>query len=352
MAFKVKRSPNDKKLFYDKDFDGMKANIVTFGRGSVLRGCDITTYDGRLSHLLGGRFSSLAQEMFLLCGGQHNYKNVTTSPLDVSSVLKKIFGEVRSDLHALPFSLRRNHHQVIVGNDVWIGRNVTILGGVKVGNGAVIGTGAVVTKNIPPYAIAVGNPAQVIKYRFDEETIKKLLAVKWWNWDLEKIADNLPIMHDVEKFLDTHYSPELEEFPEDEFTQKLDKFVEAGHYIYQFVSDFGVESPNFILNWRAHSPLWHRIVRDFRKAKLKDAVLVVWAGKDATKENLQALTEAIGNKKNILVFKHDKNFSPAALRKATHFITTRELTTLEALDYLWNTDVNIVSALDNNIFGR
>ena len=62
-----------------------------------------------------------------------------------------------------------------------------ILGGVKIGNGAVIGTGAVVAKNIPPYAIAVGNPARVIKYRFDEETIKKLLAVKWWNWDLKKL---------------------------------------------------------------------------------------------------------------------------------------------------------------------
>jgi len=83
---------------------------------------------------------------------------------------------------------------------------------------------------------------------------------------------------------------------------------------------------------------------------LEDAVLVIWLGKDTTDENIKALTAAIGDAKNILTFKHENNFSPTALRKATHFITTRELITLEALDYLWNTDVKIISALDNGIF--
>ena len=95
---------------------------------------------------------------------------------------QKIFGSAKT----IP-NKRRNPCQIIIGHDVWIGHGVKILGGVKIGNGAVIGTGAIVAKNIPPYAIAVGNPARVIKYRFDEETIKKLLAVKWWNWDLKKL---------------------------------------------------------------------------------------------------------------------------------------------------------------------
>ena len=62
------------------------------------------------------------------------------------------------------------------------------------------------------------------------------------------------------------------------------------------------------------------------------------------------MTAAVGDCKNILTFKHEENFSPAALRKGTHFITTREMVTLEALDYLWDTDVKIISALDNGIF--
>lgn len=79
------------------------------------------------------------------------------------------------------------HKQTTIGNDVFIGANVTVLDGVTIGDGAVIGAGAVVTKDIPPYAIAVGVPAKVIKYRFDEKTIKKLLEKQWWNGDETEI---------------------------------------------------------------------------------------------------------------------------------------------------------------------
>jgi acetyltransferase-like isoleucine patch superfamily enzyme len=71
---------------------------------------------------------------------------------------------------------------VTIGNDVWIGQHVTILSGVTIGDGAVIGAHSVVGKSIPPYAIAVGNPARVIRYRFDEKTIEMLLKIQWWNW--------------------------------------------------------------------------------------------------------------------------------------------------------------------------
>ena len=74
-----------------------------------------------------------------------------------------------------------------IGNDVFIGANVTVLDGVVIGDGAVIGAGAVVTKDIPPYAIAVGVPAKVAKYRFDAPTIQKLLEKQWWNGSEEEI---------------------------------------------------------------------------------------------------------------------------------------------------------------------
>jgi len=77
-----------------------------------------------------------------------------------------------------------------IGNDVWIGANVMIKSGLTIGDGAVIGAGAVVTHDIPPYEIWAGNPAKLIRKRFDDETIKKLLEIKWWEWSGEKITRN------------------------------------------------------------------------------------------------------------------------------------------------------------------
>lgn len=82
-----------------------------------------------------------------------------------------------------------------IGNDVWIGTGATILTGVKIGDGAVIAANAVVTNDVPPYAIAGGTPAKVLKYRFSEEIIKKLLEIKWWNWEIEKIKKNKDLFY-------------------------------------------------------------------------------------------------------------------------------------------------------------
>lgn len=79
------------------------------------------------------------------------------------------------------------HKHTTIGNDVFIGANVTILDGVTIADGAVVAAGAVVTKDVPPYAIVGGIPAEVKKYRFDEETIAKLLEMEWWNGDVEDI---------------------------------------------------------------------------------------------------------------------------------------------------------------------
>lgn len=305
----------DQKIF---DKANKNEEALTLGAFSYINSLNLWLGGKALRHALIGKFCSLSWELLFLIARNHNYKALTTYPK---------YG--RSNISS------KNPRQIIIGHDVWIGHGATIMGGVKIGNGAVIGAKAVVAKDIPPYAIAVGNPARVVKYRFDEETIRKLLAVKWWNWDKEKINSVLPQSPDMKKFLDAHYSPELEEFPEDDFSRQLKGFK----MIYQFIPDF-----------QATQPLWSKVVKGFTQAKLADAVLVIWLGKDTTDENAKALTEAIGDNKNIITFKHEKNFSPTALRLGTHFITTREMSTLEALDYLWNTDVKIISALDNGIF--
>ena len=85
-----------------------------------------------------------------------------------------------------------NHGDIVIGNDVWIGYEAVILSGVTVGDGAIIGTRAVVTKDVPPYTIVGGVPARPIRRRFDDKAIERLEALRWWNWDFEKIKRNLP----------------------------------------------------------------------------------------------------------------------------------------------------------------
>jgi virginiamycin A acetyltransferase len=90
---------------------------------------------------------------------------------------------------------------VVIGNGVWIGDEVTILGNLTVGNGAVIGARAVVVKDIPPYCVAVGNPARVIHKRFSDKVISQLVEINWWDWDGDKIKRN-------HRFFSTDFSQE------------------------------------------------------------------------------------------------------------------------------------------------
>ena len=94
-----------------------------------------------------------------------------------------------------------NKGDTIVGNDVWIGQNVTIMPGVHIGDGAVIGANSVVAKNVQPYTIVAGNPIKEIRKRFSNDEINILLEIEWWNWDIDKIINNLDIIlgNDVSK---------------------------------------------------------------------------------------------------------------------------------------------------------
>ena len=86
----------------------------------------------------------------------------------------------------------------VIGNDVWIGRDVTIYSGVTIGDGAVIAGQSVVTQSVPPYAVVAGNPARIVKYRFDAETIAALLEVKWWDLPDDVLRTLIPFEDDVQ----------------------------------------------------------------------------------------------------------------------------------------------------------
>ncbi|MBE6529776.1 MAG: CatB-related O-acetyltransferase [Ruminococcaceae bacterium] len=99
----------------------------------------------------------------------------------------------------------------VIGNDVWIGAGVMIKAGVKIGDGAVIGAGAVVTHDVPPYEIWAGTPAKLIRKRFDESTIQKLLDLKWWEWDQKTLRQYAPAFESPEKLLEAIGSTDSEQ---------------------------------------------------------------------------------------------------------------------------------------------
>jgi len=132
-----------------------------------------------------GNFCSIADNLTVYLGGNHRTDYITTYP----------FGHIFKDI----FSHTGNGHpstkgNVKVGNDVWIGNNVTIMSGVTIGDGAVIACNSHVVSNIEPYSIVGGNPAKLIRYRFSTEQIKSLLAIKWWDWDIEKIKGYITLL--------------------------------------------------------------------------------------------------------------------------------------------------------------
>ncbi len=185
--------------------------FATFGVGSYITEGTIPDPDITPLHILVGSYSSIAAGNIFLIAQNHYYRAVTTYPFYIA--LKKF-----KDRKPSAFKERR---QVIIGNDVWMGINVTVFGGIRIGDGAVVAANATVTKDVPPYSIVAGLPARVIKYRFEPEIIRKLLAIKWWDWDQEKIFDNYDLLNDPRAFVEKFYSPELEMYPRDEVGNHL-----------------------------------------------------------------------------------------------------------------------------------
>jgi virginiamycin A acetyltransferase len=133
--------------------------------------------------LIIGKFCMIASDVkFIMNGANHLTKSISSYPF-------AIFGEDWKD--AMEGKNYPNKGNTEIGNDVWIGFNSTIMPGVKIGDGAIIATNSTVTKNVAPYTIVGGNPAKEIKQRFSQEQIEKLLEIKWWNWEIEKITKNV-----------------------------------------------------------------------------------------------------------------------------------------------------------------
>ena len=140
-----------------------------------------------------GKYCSIGPNLF--CGwGIHPTNGISTAPMFYST--KRQNGVTLANKDKI-----EERKLITIGNDVFIGANVTILDGITIGDGAIIGAGAVVSKDIPDYAIAVGNPIKIIKYRFNEYQIAALKRIQWWNFEEDKLQDIEKMFFNIDEFI-------------------------------------------------------------------------------------------------------------------------------------------------------
>lgn len=171
-------------------FIGSQKPNLEVGEGTYFNGIHIYCWDKRVNIKIG-KYCSFADKINIVAGGEHDKDWVTTSPLIDRWKMEQYYDLKKP----------RYKGDIIIGNDVWVAFGATILSGVKIGDGAVVAAGSVVTKDIPPYAIVGGVPAKVIKYRFDDEIIKSLQDIKWWDWDQETIKKRVGDFTEPEVFI-------------------------------------------------------------------------------------------------------------------------------------------------------
>ena len=165
-------------------------DYVTINQSCLIFDSQIESYsyiaqESLVGHASLGRFCSVGPRT-IIGGGTHPTHLLSTSPVFYSSVehCGISFSEQNSVEKQTPIQ---------IGHDVWIGAHAYLRNGIVVGSGAIIGAGAVVTKDVPPYAIVGGVPARIIRYRFDESEIQKLLGIEWWNWTEDELRQAQPI---------------------------------------------------------------------------------------------------------------------------------------------------------------
>lgn len=173
-------------LSENPDYAGLDVGAYSYG-APLLLGCDGTPE----THVSIGRYCSFAHGVQILLRANHPMKSATTYPLG------RVFGQEQE----CDFSTSRG--PVRIGHDVWVGYEALILSGVTIGNGAVIGARAVVTRDVPPYGIVAGNPARLVRRRFDDATVARLEATRWWDWPEERIRAHMHLLSHgaIEEFL-------------------------------------------------------------------------------------------------------------------------------------------------------
>jgi virginiamycin A acetyltransferase len=233
----------------------------------------------------------------------------------------------------------------LIGNDVWIGDGVTILGGVRIGDGAVIAAESVITKDVPPYAIVGGNPAKIIKYCFDMDTIEKFIRIAWWDWTEEELMLRKADMRgEVEDFVNKYDKP-LKLYPRKSgWVPRINTEVPLIVYFMDFDDEF---------------PVYIGVVSEFLdKYRAMDAELLLCFEKEDI-NSVNRMEDIVNYLQNLTdvqalvnVFGMTDDETEKIISEADMFVTNRDYRTLSRVAFADRYGVKVISGVDIPIFSE
>jgi virginiamycin A acetyltransferase len=307
--------------------------------GKITSGANFTISEGYAVHNLQiGQFVSIAHGSDFTMGLGHNYLNLATGESELFS--KKFEYDYEGSY--------KEKGQILIQNDVWLGHNVTIMPGVIIHNGSVVAANSHVVKDVPPFAIVGGNPAKIVKYRFSEEIINKLLTIRWWNWSDSKIKDNNEFFksQDINTFCNKFYDEAVK-------NNKKDKDIEIRKLESSYL---------FFLDFTEPYSIWERVIKEFiKRFKLvEDCLLVLFIDEEFANKNSELINllhifidNLLNDEKvmcSITVYIGNKEGERAIFKKVDYYITNRGRWTILHSEYAYKNNVKILSGVDIPIF--
>lgn len=286
-----------------------------------------------------GKFTSIGEGVRIILDMNHDYHSLWQGMIPSLASLQGITnhnGQIMKRIH--------RKGQVLIGNDVWIGMDAIIMGGVRIGDGAVIAAGAVVVKDVPAYAVVGGNPAKIIKYRFQETIIEKLRRIEWWNWDDSIIQSRkLDMINEVAEFADKYDTLLVKYNREEMFINRIDNKVPLFTYFLDFDDEY---------------PLYPYVIKSFIKQYDNGNAELLLCYKDSDIEDIEGVTKLIKELENykefdafinIQALKNDED-EEMVFSESDYYITNRDMNTLKRVAWADKYNVKIKSGVDIPLF--